>query len=420
MPTSPNPRTTALHISLIALALLLAAGEAEGAKCATQPIGATTVGGTVVIEIDWLKLRTCSDRKQEIDPRPAVRISEDSPVAIKVINFNFVSYAPTFKVEETVVETYVALEKLWGQLLGLPLFPGGTVRGPVPAPCASFRADLAKWANLIRTTNIALEAARGRHVQFVALDAEQRQAVTDSRNSLNTEKENINTALKQLTDGDLPCNETDATNFGTVYSRQQLLFDKIAAYDSAARRVEDGHVYPLGKKKAGTIVVVSITPKDAQQEPRTPVVDVEYFVHSKLPVTFHLGYSASRIRDIDFESVRSSGQSDLFTVVKDNESTSSMVAFLSLGRAFQAENAGAYASIGTDFSEPGKRVYVGGSLQLMKRLFLTIGGVSHTVKEAANPVLEEFGGALGARELFGQITTRRDWARFWSLSFRAF
>jgi hypothetical protein len=425
MPTSNHPLASALYLSLIATVLLLTTGDAEAAKCATPPISATTVGGTVVIEVDWLKLKTCTESKQEIDTRPAVRIDEDAPVAIKITNLNFVSYAPSFKVEETVVETYVALEKLWSQLLGLPLFTGGTARSKFGALlersiCDSFRACLADWAYLITTANIEVDAARTRYARFVALDDAQRRAVAEFRNDLATAKENIDKALKQLIETTPPADANDQADFETVYSKQQLLFDKIAAYNSAAQRVEDGQLHPIGKKKAGTIVVVSITPKDSQQAPQTPVVDVEYFVHSKLPLTFHLGYSASRIRDIDFESVRASGQSDLFVVVKDNETTSSMVAFLSLGRAYQDENVGAYASIGTDFSEPGKRVYVGGSVQLMKRLFLTVGGVSHTVQEGNNPVLEDFGGALGARELFGQISTRRDWARFWSISFRAF
>ena len=390
-------------------------------KCVPAPFETVKTGSTVLITVDWEKLKACADAKTPGDGRVAVRIDEDTTVDVKAINFNFVAYTISYKVEETVVESYVALEKLWGQLLGLPMF-GSLARGEtVAAECTSFEACAGTWARLIALANIKVDAARRQHAEFIVLNGVQRCEVEKNRTDLAVDKVAIENALKRVREVHPPDTVPQVTVFETVYNRHQALMDKLIAYDSAAVRVRDGQIHHLGKKKSGRIVAVEMTPKDATQAPRMPVGDIEYFVHSRIPLVFHLGYAYAALDDVEFETVRSLSQADLFSVVKENSSTNTMLALLSLGRTISTDNFGVYASIGTDFAKPGERLYVGGSIQLFKRLFITFGKVSASREVGTNPVLERVGDALEARELFSAIETHRDWkAGFAAISFRAF
>jgi len=416
---------------LSVMSLMLFAAPAEAAKCSPSPFSATKTGKTVIIDVNWEQLQKCRKDQADVDGQISLRIDEDSAVDVKVRHFNFVAFTTSFKVDETVVESYVTLEKLWAQLLGLPIFPGATLKlgaGPIPAAptaCASYESCLANWALLIATTNISLDEFRQEHAKEVALGATQVAKVATNVETLEGLRSGISTALKRLTDNFPPEKLEHVTQFETVYSRQQALFDKISAYLSAAMRVANGGIHHIGKKKAGTVISVGITPKDHTSAAQTPVGDLQYFVHSRIPLTFHTGYAYSSLKSVEFEPIRSLSQADLFAEVKSNENTSAMLALLSLGQSFKSDMFGLHASIGTDFSDPGDRLYLGGSVQILKRLFLTIGVVSATEEVGENSVREELldgaGKVFGTRELFGAIKTHRDWNQvFGAISFRVF
>lgn len=415
----------------VAITVLLVPAATEAAKCSQSPFSAVKTGKTVVMEVDWEKLHNCTKNKEDVDGRISMRIDEDSAVDLTVTNFNFVAFTTSFTVDETVVESYVTLEKLWAQLLGLPIFPGATLKpggGPAPAAvmsCTTHDSCLANWALLIATTNIKLDEFRQEHAKSVALVPAQRTKVGANAIELEGLRGDIMSALKRLVENFPPEKLEHVTQFETVYSRQQALFDKISAYLSAAMRVANGGIYHIGKKKAGTIISVGVTAKDHTLAAQTPVADVQYFVHSRIPLTFHTGYAYSSLNSVKFEPIRSLSQADLFAQVKSNENTSSMLALLSLGQTDKADMFGVYASIGTDFSDPGDRIYVGGSVQVFKRLFLTFGVMSATEEVGENPVrdqlLDRAGTVLGVRELFGTIKTHRDWNQtFGAISFRVF
>jgi hypothetical protein len=411
-------------VALSVMATAASAAQTAG-KCETPPFEAVKTGPTVVITVDWEKLKACADASTPGEGRVGVRVDEDTIVDVKAINFNFVAYTISYKVEETVVESYVALEKLWAQLLGLPMFGGTNLAGGPAAAlvteCANFDACAGVWARVIALTNIKVDAARRQHSEFIVLNGVQRCEVERNRTDLANDKTVIENALKRVRDVHPPESVQQVTVFETVYNRHQALLDKLTAYESAAVRVRDGEIHHLGKKKAGRIVAVEMTPKDVSQAARMPVGDAEYFVHSRIPLVFHVGYAYAALKDVEFETVRSLSQADLFSVVKENTSTNTMLALLSLGRTISTDNFGVYASIGTDFAKPGERLYVGGSIQLFKRLFITVGKVSASREVGKNPVLERVGDALEARELFSAIETHRDWKTgFGAISFRAF
>jgi len=414
------------------LALILLAGgsstaQAQGA-CSTPPYSTTQAGKVVTIHIDWKNLANCvaNEKTKDLGNRITKRINDDTLVDIHVTNFNFINYTISYKVDETVVESYVTLEKLWSQLLGLP-FLGGVLGGEAdaaPPACKGFQKCAAEWALYLATTGIKLgkfisESADKTYIEdggaavkaHAETLAEDRKKILAALNDIMTKPENQ------------PSRVEEVAQFESIYAKQEKLFEKLDAYAGAAQLVENGQVRHLGKKKTGTIVSVSLTPKNQAQADGKPSTTTEYFVHSKLPVVFHSGYSYAKAKDVKFETVRSLSQTDLFSEIKStSEAVNSMAAFLSLGRSFlDDEQAGLFFSIGTDFTDPGDRLYLGVSAQLFKRFFVTVGKASIRTETGVNPVVERVGNALDARELFTAIETHRNWkTTFYSVSFKVF
>jgi hypothetical protein len=401
-------------------------------QCSTPPFSADKLGAVVTITVDWKKLRDCTvnEKGKGLGARIGRRINEDNPVNIHVTNFNFINYTVSYKVEETVVETYVMLEKLWQQLLGIPLFgtpsmSRANLRAHERAVCKGFQQCGANWAFKIATVQIVLGEFLEEFAGQTHVTEGNKTTIKNHAAELKAHQKDIRDLLKVIVDnpGNVPTTIPEVGQFETVFGKQEKLFEKIDAYLAAADLVENGKTYPVGKKKTGTIVAVSLTPKDQSQADGKPTTTTEYFVHSKLPVVFHAGYSYSKLKDVEFETVRSLEQTDLFSEIRKNtETLNTMVAFLSLGRSFLVdEKVGAFLSIGTDFSNPGDRLYVGASAQVYKRFFFTVGKLNATVTEGVNPVLERVGNATDSRELFTAIATRRDWSEwFYSVSFKVF
>src|SRR6185503_15358005 len=113
------------------------------------------------------------------------------------------------------------------------------------------------------------------------------------------------------------------------------------------------------------------------------------FVHSKFPVTFHAGYLYSSLKEVTFDQVRTIAGADLFQQVQNPQSVNTYAAFLSyqlLKGNMGQYSTGVLATLGTDFKEPGSRLYVGGSLKLLSRVYIGAGVSSATVSEGVNPV----------------------------------
>jgi hypothetical protein len=401
--------------------------RADDLLCSTPPFATTKTGATVTITIDWNKLNTCvtKEPKNGLGNRIADRINEGDIVKIHVVNFNFVNYTVAYKIEETVVESYVMLEKLFSQLLGLPFLAGPTGELDAQrAPCKGFQECAGRWAFAIATTNITLgkfvsESAHKTHID------DNGKAVASHAKVLVNARQTITAAMDAIMNNSAnqPATPDQVNLFETIYGKQEKLFEKLDAYAAAADLVANGQVRHLGKKKAGTIVAVSMTPKNQAQADGRPSVTAEYFVHSRLPVVFHAGYTYARFQDVKVETVRGLEQTDLFSEVRSNsKAVRSMAAFLSLGRSFLPdEKVGVYFSVGTDFSKPGDRLYLGGSLQLYKRFFITGGLASVKTEEGVNPIVAQIGDTLQTRELFTAVATHRDWNKgFYAVSFRVF
>lgn len=394
------------------------------ARQACSPVDHTKLARHVTIELDWLKLKECIDKNASVETKVGERIDEDTTVTVKVTNLNFVLYTPSMAIDETVVETYVTLEKLWAQLLGLPMLGGAAPTGGITLSadaCASFPECVAQWAYKVSLADRELSTVRDRHKGLVVLGVEQRMQVqADAAKLKELQDEVVDFVAKFLARDLKPQTMQQVTDFETARSRQDSFFDKLAAYQASATLVRDGQLIHIGKKKPGTIVSITLTAKDRTQAPAAPVASIEYFVHSRLPLVMHVGYSYSKVNDVEFKVIRGLAQSDLFVKVKENDGTSNMVAFLSAGQTYFSEKLGVFGSIGTDFNVPGERVYLGGSLQFWKRVVVTMGWVSASEDEGGNSVQEQIGNATDKRELFLTIQSKRDWHGFGAISFRVF
>jgi hypothetical protein len=222
-----------------------------------------------------------------------------------------------------------------------------------------------------------------------------------------------------------PTTPQDVEWFREVQAQHDKVMATSLAYSSLAALTANGQLKVLPRSKPGHIITLTLAPRSVENrdaDAAAPLV-VEYVVQSKFPLVFHVGYGYSRLKDVEFETVRSLSNQDLFSVVKDNDNTAGVVAYLSYSLwTWQAAGVdqGFLVTLATDFQDPGDRLLVGGSLRIWKKLFVTAGAMSGSVKEGVNPIVEAIGGQTGTRELFGSVSTRRDWKPHFGISFSVF
>jgi len=416
--------TRPFSVLAVLLASLTPATTAAAANvCTGKPYTITKSTGLATIEVDWEALKKCADAKTPPKDRLEERIDEDTVVVTKVVHFNFVNYTLAYKVDETVVETYVNLAKLWTQALGLP---AGLAQARVANAdeCASFGSCLGEWAFDIVLAEMDLNKFLAAQEHKIVLSGDSTtgdvKVVLDNYAAMQKWHEKLAADADNIIKTRKPGTVEEVDKFRRVYASHLEMLDRIGAFGAAADLVANGETHAIGKKKGGTIVAITMTPKSKTQATGSPVASVEYFSHSRLPVEFHVGYAFSTLKDVSFETVRSAAQADLYSVVKNNTNTNAMVAFLSLGKTAKNGQIGAFATIGTDFNKPGERVYVGGSINFLKRAFVTVGLVSGTEQVPLHAVTETVGNALNARELFAAINPERHWRGFGAISFRVF
>lgn len=353
------------------------------------------------------------------------RIDERDRVAIKLTHFNFINFGAEYTIDKTVIEAYVTLNKLWSQVLGLGAnLAAASVSSDEPCPAnATFQQCVVDWMWAQTLTSRQLNTLTSAHNTKVALDDSiiQQEIMPES-----TAMQTLRAQLVQIQSNTLarkPESMQEIEWYNQVQTGHDKLVGQIDAYLRLAELTVSGQTKNIDKQPAGTLVTVKITAMSALGNPAGTPVEIQYFVHSKLPVTFHAGYLYSSLKDVTFAQVRTISGADLFQQVQNPESVNTYAAFLSYklleGNRGRYSN-GLYATLGTDFKEPGSRLYIGGSIKFLSRVYIGGGVSSATVSEGVNPVVEQIGNTLGARELFTAISTRRDWKPYFQLSFGVF
>jgi hypothetical protein len=429
--------TTILMSCCVFFSLSAVGAEAQPAPPpATPPTGAECIaqaykvepGISVRVTIDYHLAKNCPAK------RLTERVDDSMAVLVTLKRFNFVNYAVKYTVQDTVIESYVTLEKLWAQIFGL----GALVRGATEAASAKVIASACKtapqagdfipcvtdWMWALINEDLAVETAVAANAGKISLDDEAIKTVKETIEIRTTSREEI-TKKRLRALGSTPTTPQEVQWFQEVQAHHEKVMNGSMAYSSLASLTVNGQLKVLPKNKPGHIITLTLAPRRAENtdaDAAAPLV-VEYVVQSKFPLVFHVGYGYSRLKDVEFEKVRSLNDQDLFAVVKSNSNTAGMVAYLSYGLVewkVRGTEQGLLLSLATDFKDPGDRLLVGGSVRIWKKLFFTAGAMSGSVKEGVNPIVETIGDQLGARELFGAVSTRRDWQPHFGISFSVF
>jgi hypothetical protein len=405
--------------SCIALALLIpvSAQAQQGtgaARSATRCQPQVSAGGRVV-QIDWALAKACLDKPNAIwKGRLTNRIDEDASVTITSTSFNFLKYTIKYQIDETVVDSYVLLAKLWQGIVGLGLPALDTeIRGLRIAQ----QDPILAWLNSIGTAQAELDLAAGRVPPAPFLTNGQIADVKADTEKMLSAREDV---MRRY--GAVITNFPSFTafeQFNKVKVFHDAVLSRLDAYVDLAALAVSGQVKTIPKKNAGTIVTVTLTPVTTGGAERPPSLTIEYFSHSRLPLTFHVGYAVGNLKELEFEQVTAFAGGDLFTQVRSNNKTEGMAALMTYDLWSRHDGKLAVGvTLGTDVKKPGQRMMAGGSFRV-GRIVATIGGMLGELKEGANPVIENLSGGV-TRQLFGSIITRRDSARFFAVSVKVF
>lgn len=353
--------------------------------------------------------------KQEQEPR----ITPKTRLVLNIRGFNFLRYTLEFEIQEKTVDTYVLLERLWRQIFVLaPHMTRSTKRST-----DGFVAAIFEWRAALADANKKLGDALEAAPKTPHLSESEIAPICRQRQAQEAELRRID-ALRSKAVEELKTSD-DVQNLAVFEASDKMhgeLRARVQAFAQTERLIREGFTKTIPQKELGRIVTVTMRPKSVDGVSEAPLAAVQYFVESELAVSYHVGLVYSTIGNVDFEQVRTVSGADLFAKIKDDDGITELVAFLS-ARLFETGLVPVYGTIGTDFSEPGKRLYAGISIPVWKA-FLTAGVVSASVKEGGNTILDQIvdraGNVVQTRELFDTVRTRRQWSGVIGITFRPF
>lgn len=398
-----------------------AQGTAPGA-CSGREVSFDCSSGACELVIEIVGKPGCrlriDDAWLKTQRRP--RITEDTALRIRVVGANLLKYGLKFETKEKVVDSYVDLEKLWQQVLTIaPLARSAGL------PPANFVEAVSNWRDALKTheTEVSAFAARFKGLTLACAD----------RDAIRSESENVNQRLADL-EGfrEVAAKMIDKPEhfavYDTTFALHQGTIGRLRSFAVKGAAAADGVVQRITFGAAGRIVTVTMTMSDLVTGTDARVTEVvEFFVHSTLPVTFHAGYSYSALDSFEFERIAAAAGEDLFAQINEGKNTSGFTAFLSY-RVGAAEappgRRETFLTLGTDFADPGKRIFIGATTRI-KKVLISAGVATAAVREAkagdrVTDIIDAAGGVLGTRELFTRIRTTRQWQPFLALTFAPF
>lgn len=397
-------------LGLLLLVVSFGVAPAAAQETACQP--EVSNGGRTIL-LNWETAVSCLAKpNSKWDGRISGRVDEDMTVTIRSTHFNFIKYAIRYEIEETVVESYVLLARLWSGILGFDL---GSLTKDVSTLKAESGNAIVDWASAVARAQAKLDAEVQAAPGEAFLTTIQIDAVGNSVKALAEVRSEVMTKYLAA----LQFNAfAEFEQYGKVKVFHDAVLGRLDAYVDLASLTASGQVKTIPKKNGGTIVTVTMTPATTAGADRAPVLAVEYFSHSRLPLTFHAGYARSGLDEFDFEEVAAFARSDLFARIKTNDNTQTFTAFMTYEpQAWVRDKVAGGVTIGTDVVKPGQRLFLGGSIRYGRFVF-TYGGMSGELTDGVDPVIEPLGG--GTRQLFGALVTRRDWAQFFAFSAKVF
>jgi hypothetical protein len=367
----------------------------------------------VEIAVDWQKLYAADTWSVFYTE---TRIDENTIVYLKISNFNFIRFNLEHEVREEMIESYKVMEDLWSQVFGLaeevPLLPERTKEN-------KFLASLDTWRQELINREKSLSKFLNRFTSTVYLEDTETELLQEKIEDKSTDPQAIGKAVVNHLE-DLRANAyenifssetaTEAYFASALYERQLQIHDevinKFKAFFTAGRSAYKGKRIRLGQKESGTKVTAVLSPVRSKEPESLPKATagqknlqpllIQYFVQSSMPVVFHMGYALSSLGEAGFEKVRLAAGNDVFAQIKDEKLSQNLSAFLSyeLWISNNLERSLAL-TLGTGLAEPGEKIYLGASIKLFRRVFITLAGVSAeitrgVVKENSDPQIKLF------------------------------
>lgn len=424
-------RRLAVGAFLLVGSTAVASAQTAAAPCDAFAPTLSCTNGVCRLDVIFQPAAACVLRIDDafLAAQGAPRMTEETNLRIRVLRPNLLRYSVLVNTRETEVESYVYLERLWKQVLGVGQF---AAPGDMSAMTEAQVSAEQQFVNAINGWRDALDSENVQLTTFIAgfssltLTPEQLAAIstratsTDTRlAALNTHRLNAKAALARV---------EHFAIFDATMATHVAVADRLEAFQAVAAQIAAGFERRITFGAAGRVVVASLTVKDRRTgDERPEAIDVEFFVHSTLPVTFHAGYTIRALQEQGFQTVASSlataGGADLFSRVQDSSTNGTFTAFLSYRPCDASRRRRCpHLTLGTDFKDIGERLY-GGVSWPIGRAFLTAGVVSGETVEGDGPVsdvLGVLGQATGSRELFTAISTKRKWGGFVGISFAPF
>lgn len=425
-----------VHFFMISMLFRFGASQAqETSQPQTSTFRWYESGQQVTALVDWCRLQTSTaDCNTNIPPNlndgtidsQQPRISSDTQVSIHVTSFNFLHYNLDYQFDEEQIEAYAYLSGLWDQLLGFDIstLPLGTVLKRLPGTDSELTGidEITSWWVLVRTMSVEL-TDNVMAFQAVHLTSQELETLEDLRDYW---RDQI-TQLSSNRDTAFATAETveHFQQFDIVDRDHAQLISSINTFVELAQRSLVGDSQNVGRKSAGTFVTVTIQPTALPTAPQSSTrlesESFDYLVESNYPLLYHIGLTRSQLSDAKFDTVKALDGRELFAQVREEDGTDAFSAYLSypLDRDTD-ENSNWYATLGTDFSDIGERLYVGVSRQFNSRWLLTAGGAYGLVTVGKGEMSDMSNDEPTSRTLFELIEENREWEAFVSISVRVY
>ena len=405
----------------------------------------------------------------------AKKISESTEVSLEVLNFNFLRYNLDHEIKEEVIESYRVLENLWSQVFtGIAGIRGVISSAKKEDIQDEFLECLMKWQNELITGENELQdyldeftreikvsdddiaSVEVQIKEFKAAVKELHCLKNKTKNKIYTSK---NTSLSRIYPFKLKSKDevvaeskkkilmtTDTVHsavdayYATILYKSQLedhekIMDKFNAFFTRAELILAGKRIALGKKEPGTMVTVTLTPTKArgtldsfklvssrkrtedQKSASAPTSVIRrYFVQSDMPIVFHIGYSVSTLNNAEFEKIKTLTGNEVYNQITGEGFTQNLAAFLSYELWASNNLAQSLAfTIGTEMASPGKKIYLGGSIQFLRRWFFTAALATGEITEGVKEISGD-----SEMQLFHTIKNTRKWEAVFAISIRLF
>ena len=354
------------------------------------------------------------------------RFDEKHPLRIHTSNVNLLR----FKVKWTqeVVERLQGFETVTG-LLG-SVSPILSIVGSLLNPNALTRDELNIYLVGIELANSCLADITGR-LTDVVID---RQGI-QNRQRLFEARHVLSEALPKLLERRYAYLKSAPTieNYSKVAQRHDDLLKRVTEFLPLARNSIDGETTVMKQEQRNSVVLLTGQPMKSDGTAVGEAVTARYFVAWSKRVIYHAGYGYGRLKDFDFNQVRTLSGQDLFAATKpvdaagaaetsDNSAEPEAVGFLTweLKRWGPNDRFGAGFTVGTGMESLADSIYLGGTVRLFSRLLVTGGIVAARATRGEGAVIDTTTSPGATRTLFAELRERTDRNPFWSVSFKVY